>query len=95
MSKTEVYSTLAEKTGLSKKEISSVLDELSNLVQSHIGKGSVGTFVLPGLLKIKTVNKPARPGVARPVRSRPTMVAGLTFRSEDRLFWLISRERDS
>lgn len=58
-SKTQILNELAEKTGLSRKEVSSVMDELSNLVNRHVKKRAAGSFVLPGLLKIVTVKKPA------------------------------------
>jgi nucleoid DNA-binding protein len=50
----EIYSALAEKTGLGKKEISGVFAALSEL-----GKKGPGQFVLPGLLKLKVIRKPA------------------------------------
>ncbi len=59
--KTAILNTLSENTGLSKKEVSQVLDELSTLIERHIKKRSVGEFTLPGLLKIKTVKRAARP----------------------------------
>ena len=59
--KTEILNTIAENTGLTKKDVSLVLDELSVLIERHIKKRGVGEFTLPGLLKIKTVKKPARP----------------------------------
>ena len=57
--KTQILNELAENTGLNKKEISSVFDELAILIQRHIKKRSGGEFVLPGLLKIQTLKKPA------------------------------------
>lgn len=60
MTKTQVFSEISEATELSKKEVASVFTELETIVQRHIKKGSVGAFTLPGLLKIKTVKKPAR-----------------------------------
>ncbi|WZO97353.1 HU family DNA-binding protein [Isosphaeraceae bacterium EP7] len=57
--KGEVYTKLAEKTGLSKKEITSVFDAMSELITAQLGKKGPGLFVLPGLLKLKIVNKPA------------------------------------
>jgi nucleoid DNA-binding protein len=57
--KTQILNELAENTDLSKKQVTSVLDELSILIQRHIKKRSAGEFVLPGLLKIQTVRKPA------------------------------------
>src|SRR4051812_14082887 len=56
--KTEMVSMLAEKTGLAKKEVTSVLDELGSMIQTQIGKKGPGVFVLPGLLKIKRHLKP-------------------------------------
>jgi nucleoid DNA-binding protein len=58
--KTEVYTALAESTGLSKKEIGTVLDGLTAFIKSQIGKKGPGLFVLPGLLKIKRNMKPAQ-----------------------------------
>jgi len=56
--KTEVYTALADKTGLTKKEIGTVLDALSEYIQTQIGKKGPGLFQLPGLLKIKRHLKP-------------------------------------
>lgn len=59
MTKTEILTALAEGTGLSKKEVASVLDELSTVIGNSIGKGGPGVFNLPGLLKVKVIRKPA------------------------------------
>ena len=59
--KTEVFAELAEKTGLTKKQVASVMDELHTYISSQIGKKGPGLFVLPGLLKIVRVKKPPRP----------------------------------
>ena len=59
-SKAQIVSAIAESTGLSKKDVGSVLDGLDSAIESHVAQGSVGEFVLPGLLKIKRVEKPAR-----------------------------------
>ena len=58
--KSAILAELADKTELSKKQVGAVLDELSDLIQRHVKKGSAGEFTMPGLLKIKTVIKPAR-----------------------------------
>jgi nucleoid DNA-binding protein len=58
--KTQLVNELVEKTELSKKEIASVLDELGDIIERHVKKRAVGEFTLPGLLKIKTVKKPAQ-----------------------------------
>jgi len=60
MSKTQVMSEIADSTGLSRKQVSSVFEELTNVIERHVKKGAAGTFTLPGLLKIKCVMRPAR-----------------------------------
>ena len=57
--KTQILNQIAENTELSKKQVQSVLDELSDIIEGHVKKRAVGEFVLPGLLKITTVKKPA------------------------------------
>lgn len=59
MSKTEVLNALAESTGLAKKEVSTVLDELANLISEQLGGKGPGVFSVPGLMKLKAVHKPA------------------------------------
>jgi len=71
MSKTQVLAEIAEGTGLSKRQVQSVIEELSGIIERHIKKGAAGQFTLPGLLKIKTVKRPARKaqkGVPNPFR---------------------------
>jgi len=76
MSKSEILAELADRTALPKKQVGQVLDELAALMGQHVGKRSIGTFTLPGLLKIKVVQRPARParrGVPNPFRPGETM----------------------
>lgn len=58
--KTQILTEIAENTELSKKQVGVVLDELADLVERHIKKRACGEFVLPGLMKIMTVKKPAK-----------------------------------
>ena len=63
--KTQILAEIAESTELTKKQVTSVLDELSDIIDRHIKKRACGEFVLPGLLKVSTVKKKAtkaRPG---------------------------------
>ena len=57
--KVEIYSSIADSTGLSKKDVAGVFDALGKLVEKELGKKGPGQFVLPGLLKLKVVRKPA------------------------------------
>ena len=51
---------IAENTELTKKQVQSVLDELTDIIEGHVKKRACGEFVMPGLFKILTVKKPAR-----------------------------------
>ena len=44
--KTQILDAIAENTELSRKQVSSVLEELGNVIGLHIKKKSVGEFVL-------------------------------------------------
>ena len=59
ISKAEVLSDLAEKTKLTKKQVSEVLESLTELVHKELGKKGPGLFVIPGLIRLKVVVKPA------------------------------------
>ncbi|MCA1686364.1 MAG: DNA-binding protein, partial [Planctomycetia bacterium] len=50
--KAEVYTTLAEKSGLSKKEVAIVFTAMGDLIGRELGKKGPGEFVVPGLLKL-------------------------------------------
>lgn len=58
--KSQILAELADKSGLSKKEVGTVLEGLSDIIERHVKKKSVGEFTLPGLLKITTVHKKAQ-----------------------------------
>lgn len=58
--KTQIVTEIADNTELSKKQVNAVLDELNDLIERHIKKRSCGEFLLPGMLKVVTVKKPAR-----------------------------------
>ncbi len=57
--KSQIVSEIADATELTKKQVSGVIDELGGVIERHIKKRAVGEFVLPGLLKIATIRKPA------------------------------------
>ena len=67
LNKSQLLSTISEGCGMSKKEVSAVLDELSSVIHRHMKKrGGAGYCTIPGLMKIKTIRKPAtkaRPGI--------------------------------
>jgi nucleoid DNA-binding protein len=59
--KNEILTTIAEDTGLTKKEVASVFSSLSDLITRHIKKRGSGEFAIPDTgIKIRRVKKPAR-----------------------------------
>ena len=59
LTKSEVLTSIAETTGLSRSDVASVFDALSGLIKANVGKKGPGLFVVPGLMKIMVVQKPA------------------------------------
>jgi nucleoid DNA-binding protein len=57
--KTEIVSSIAETVGLSRKQVAATFDALSGLIKSNVGKKGPGLFVVPGLMKIMVIHKPA------------------------------------
>jgi nucleoid DNA-binding protein len=74
--KGEIFTKLATSTGLTKKQVSTVFDELTKLIGNELGKKGPGLFQMPGLLKLKVVRKPAtkaKQGI-NPFTKEPMMV---------------------
>jgi nucleoid DNA-binding protein len=61
LTKVQLFTNLAEKTGLSKKQIAEVFDALKEEIASAVGKKGVGTFVIPDLCKVVRHQKKALP----------------------------------
>ena len=59
--KSEILASIAEATQLKRKQVAGVFETLSGLVKGAVGKKGPGVFVVPGLLKIIIVQKPAVP----------------------------------
>ena len=66
MTKSEMLSSIAECTDLTKKQVDSVLDALAGLIEKSLGSGGAGLINIYGLMKISVQHKPAtaaRPGI--------------------------------
>lgn len=59
MSKSQFVITLAEKSGLNKKQATSALDTINAMVAQQLGKRGPGEVLIPGLLKLNIVEKRA------------------------------------
>ena len=58
--KSEIYTTIADDTGLTKKDVAAVFESLSGQIKKNLGgRGGPGLFTVPGLLKMRVVKKPA------------------------------------
>lgn len=60
MTKTAMMTAIAEQSGVSKKDVTAVIDALGGIIEAHIKKGAVGFCNIPGLMKVKTIRKPAQ-----------------------------------
>lgn len=57
--KSEIFRTIAENTGLARKDVVSVFDEMNALMSKDLGRRGVGMFTVPGLIKCRVIKKPA------------------------------------
>ena len=57
--KAETFTYIADKTGLTKKDVGAVFETLNTLIKRDIRRTGPGMYTLPGLMKIKVVRKPA------------------------------------
>jgi nucleoid DNA-binding protein len=74
--KAEIFATLADKSGVSKKQVIAVFDALGELVAKDLGKKGPGVFTVPGLLKLRVVRRPAtkaKQGI-NPFTKEPLMI---------------------
>jgi nucleoid DNA-binding protein len=61
MTKAQIMSELADKSGLTKKEITNVFSALQDLVKKELGRRGPGEFVIPDMIKLKVRKIPANP----------------------------------
>ena len=61
LSKSGLVAHLAETASVAAKDVRAILAALEGAVAGSISKKGAGSFVLPGLLKITSVNVPAKP----------------------------------
>ncbi|MBN2129632.1 MAG: HU family DNA-binding protein [Sedimentisphaerales bacterium] len=59
MTKSEIVSGIADTTGLTKKQVSSVFDAMADQMGKSLGKRGPGVYAVPGLMKLTVVRKPA------------------------------------
>jgi len=78
MTKAQVISEISAFAELEKKNVIRVFDGLTELIKKQLGSRGPGEFIIPGLLKLKAVKKPAtkdRPGI-NPFTKQPIVIKG-------------------
>ena len=58
-SKSDVYTTIAEKVGITRRDVAGVFHVLGSVIKADLAKGGPGAFKVPGLLRITVQRKPA------------------------------------
>ena len=58
--KSQLFSEIADMTGLAKRDVSDVFEAMSKLIKKDLGSRGPGAFTVPGLMKIVKVHKPRR-----------------------------------
>lgn len=74
LTKSQFVAEVAEKSGLSRKDAGAVLDAMNVVVIEQLGTQGPGEVIIPGLLKLNKVEKPAVParqGIS-PFTGQPT-----------------------
>jgi nucleoid DNA-binding protein len=75
LTKSAFVATIAEKSGLTKKQAAAVLDAMNDVIAQQLAKNGPGEVTIPGLVKLNVVEKPAVPereGV-NPFTKEPTI----------------------
>ena len=60
MTKSQIISELADKTGLAKKDVTALFAGLQDLIKRELGKRGPGEFVVPDMFKLKVKQIPKR-----------------------------------
>ena len=59
LTKSEIIASVVKATGLTRKQVGCVCEAMSCLMKGAVGKKGPGVFVMPGMMKITVVTKPA------------------------------------
>lgn len=77
LTKAQVIAEVAGATDLDKKSVTRVFESLSEIIKKQLSARGPGEFVVPGLVKLRVVKRPAtkeRPGI-NPVTKQPITIA--------------------
>jgi pyruvate/2-oxoglutarate dehydrogenase complex dihydrolipoamide acyltransferase (E2) component len=81
-SKSQIVQEIADITSVARKEVGKMLEHLEDIIARHLSPKGPGEFVLPGILKINAIKKPAKKAVkgltrllAKKSCSKPSLLA--------------------
>jgi nucleoid DNA-binding protein len=78
MTRAQIINELAERSELSKKQISNVFEHLQHLIKRELGRRGPGEFVIPDMIKLKVrktpMKKDAQVRIPGPPGSEPKFV---------------------
>lgn len=60
MTKAAIMTELAERTGMTKKQVALVFEALQGVIQRELGRRGPGEFIIPDMLKLKVRKSAAR-----------------------------------
>ncbi len=69
-SKGEIFSTIAEHVGVTRKQVAHVFDIMGSMIGADLSKGA-GEFAVPGMMRIKVIKKPATKATTKPNPFKP------------------------
>jgi nucleoid DNA-binding protein len=78
MTKTQFIQSMAERSGLDKRQVNAVFEALSALVKEQLGDSGPGELTIPNLIKLKSKATPAtedREGV-HPITKEKMVIKG-------------------
>ncbi len=72
--KSEIFNIIADQTGLARKQVAGVFDALGKVIGVDLARPAPGKpkiFVVPGMMKISAIHKPATKATTRPNPFKP------------------------
>ena len=58
--KSQIFGEIADKTELTRGEVASVFNAMTDIIKKDLGRRGPGIFTVPGLMKIQKIHKPRR-----------------------------------
>jgi hypothetical protein len=70
-SRSEVYGTIANHVGISKRDVAAVFDTMGQMIGADLSRSGPGQFSVPGMMRVLVQRKPATKASVRPNPFKP------------------------